>query len=238
MTTQITTTNPVRSDLDDTGSRIAHAAPSRRWAVAGIAAAVTGIASSTASSLVSAVYDRDLLGRPEAIADELAGQTTAMLVFHVATVASALLMVVFAAGLFRRLRAELGPDHLAPLLAFAGLVGTAVVLVVGSSLNTEFIFGVQEESLVNPANAAMYNHIVGTVAWCWVLIGVSALALWSAHRSGAVTRWMGGTSLVLGGLTVVVGIAPVQYMASLTGQLWLLAIALGFVFGDRVYRRG
>jgi hypothetical protein len=86
------------------------------------------------------------------------------------------------------------------------------------------------------SNAAMFNHWTGTIPWCWLLAGLSALAVFSAWRQGAVPRWMGITSLVLGGLTVVSGVAPVQYMAVLPGALWVLVLSVGFLVGDKAYR--
>jgi hypothetical protein len=181
------------------------------------------------------VYDEDLVGDPAGRAEKLADQTGAMIGFHIITVIGALLLVVFAAGLYRRLRATLGDDSLAPITAFAGLAGTAVVSILGSGLDTEFIFGL-EEDLVEDDNAILYNHWVGTIPWCWVLAGMAGLALFAAARRGAVPRWIGLVGLVLGGLTVVGGIAPAQYLALMTGSLWLLVTAIGFAVGDKAHR--
>ena len=38
---------------------------------------------------------------------------------------------------------------------------------------------------------------------------------------------------LLGGLTLLVGISPLQYMAGFTGPVLVLVMALGFAFGDR-----
>jgi hypothetical protein len=38
---------------------------------------------------------------------------------------------------------------------------------------------------------------------------------------------------VLGGLTLLLGISPLQYMAGFVGPLWLLVAAIGFAAGDR-----
>jgi hypothetical protein len=40
-------------------------------------------------------------------------------------------------------------------------------------------------------------------------------------------------SAVLGGLTLIAGVSPLQYMAGFTGPLWLLVVALGFTLGGR-----
>ena len=60
----------------------------------------------------------------------------------------------------------------------------------------------------------------------------------STGRQGAVPRWMGITSLVLGGPTVVSGVLPVQYMAIVPGALWVLVISVGFLAGDKTHRSG
>jgi hypothetical protein len=41
---------------------------------------------------------------------------------------------------------------------------------------------------------------------------------------------------VLGGLTVLLGISPLEYMSGVVGALWLLATSIGFAFGDRRFR--
>ena len=240
MTTHVTTRNPVRSDLEVATANESSAPtpaprPSRTWALAGVGAGLAGIVSIIASGMVGSVYDEDLIGDSSAIAADLADKTVPILAFHTAALVSAVLLLVFAAGLQRRLRARLGGEHLAPAVAFAGLVGTAVVCVLGTGLDTEFV-AVTDQEFINPASAAMFNHWVGTIPWCWVLAGVAALGVYVAGRAGAVPRWIGRTSLVLGGLTVLAGISPLQYMAGLTGPLWLLVVAIGFAAGDKAFR--
>ena len=146
-------------------------------------------------------------------------------------------MVVFAAGLFQRLRRTTAPGAVAPLVAFAGLVGTAVVSVIGSGLDTEFMMGVGQDDMIDPSNAALYNHWIGTIPWCWVLAGLAGVAVYAVSRTAGAPRWIGRVGLVLGGLTLLIGISPLQYMAGMTGPLWLLVTAIGFTVGDRAFRR-
>jgi hypothetical protein len=241
MTTHVTTSNPVRSDLSATARTVAPASThSRSWAVAGLGAAIAGIGTIVTSTMVNAVYDEDLTGDTQGIADKLAGQTAQMLAFHLFSLVGAVLMVVFAAGLYRRLRAgsTAGPtdEGLAPMVAFAGLVGTSVVSVMGSGLDTEFMYALGRKDLIDPANAALYNHWVGTIPWCWVLAGLAGLAVYAVSRTAGAPRWIGRVGLVLGGLTLLLGISPLQYMAGTTGPLWLLVTAIGFLVGDRAFR--
>jgi hypothetical protein len=241
MTTHVTTRNPVRADLDTTGdSTVAPSAPTRPtrrtskgWALAGVAAGVLGIGTMVSSSMINAIYDKDIALDEDAILAKLADQSTQIMVFQVVASLTALALVVFAAGLHRRLASRLD-DSIVPAIASAGLVGTAVITVLGSGLNTEFALDVEEHVLA--ANAAMFNHWTGTIPWVWLLAGLSALAVASAWRQGAVPRWMGITSLVLGGLTVVSGTLPIQYMAILPGSLWVLVLSIGFLVGDKAHR--
>lgn len=234
--TTISTTRPVRSDVIERTTP----APTRHgrlWALGGVGAGLAGIGTVITSSRIDAAYDPALAGDSQAIAAELGTLTTTMMVFHTVTVLSALLGVVFAAGLHRRLAARLPAPSMLPLLAFAGLVGTAVVSVLGSGLDTEFAFGLAAGGGVIPAdNAVLYNHWVGTIPWVWVLTGLSGVAVFGAGRQGAVPRWLGLVGLVLGVLTLLVGLSPLQYLAAAPGALWLLVTATGFLVGDKAYR--
>ena len=89
--------------------------------------------------------------------------------------------------------------------------------------------GLPQEDAILPTNAAMYNHWIGTIPWLWTLAGLTGVALFVAFRRGGVPRWIGLVGLVLGGLTLLLGVSPLQYMAGMTGPLWLLVTALGFV---------
>ncbi|MGB0102400.1 MAG: hypothetical protein WBP61_19130 [Nocardioides sp.] len=235
MTTHVSTSNPVRSDIDTT-DRASTARPGRAWTLAGIGAGLAGIGTIVTSGMVDAVYHPDVADDPTAILDRLADQTGPMLAFHTFAMIAAVLLVVFAAGLFRRLRATAGETSIAPLVAFSGLLGTAIVTVMGSGLDTEFIFAFMGDQPVDPANAALFNHWIGTIPWIWALAGLSGLAVYVLGRAGAAPRWIGRVGLVLGGLTLLLGISPLQYMAGMTGPLWLLVTALGFCFGDRAHR--
>jgi hypothetical protein len=233
MTTHVTTRNPVRADLP-TGSTPTRATRrNSRWALAGVAAGLLGIGTMVSSSSINAIYDKSIAQDEDAILAKLADQSVQIVVFQVVASLTALALVVFAAGLHRRLAGRLH-DSIVPAVASAGLTGTAVVTVLGSGLNTEFAIGIEDHVLA--ANAAMFNHWTGTIPWCWLLAGLSALAVVSAWRQGAVPRWMGITSLVLGGLTVVSGVLPIQYMAIVPGALWVLVLSIGFMVGDKAYR--
>ena len=233
--TTVTTRNPVRSDVSATGSTRPTRRTSSRWALSGVAAGLLGTGTMVSSSTINAIYDKSIAQDEDAILAKLADQSLQIIVFQVVASLTALALVVFAAGLHRRLAARLD-DSIVPMVASGGLLGTAVVTVLGTGLNTEFAVGIEDHVLA--ANAAMFNHWTGTIPWCWLLAGLSALAVFSAWRQGAVPRWMGITSLVLGGLTVVSGVLPIQYMAIVPGALWVLVLSIGFLAGDKQFRAG
>jgi hypothetical protein len=108
------------------------------------------------------------------------------------------------------------------------------VLVLGSGLNTEFVFGFLTPELLVPGDASFYSHWVATIAWLWVTAGVAGVAVGlAAVRHGAMGKGLGIASLALGGLTLLVGISPLQYMAGFVGPVWLLVVALGLLVGER-----
>jgi hypothetical protein len=202
----------------------------RAWVLAGIGAGLAGIASIVGSSMAGAVYQDDIAGDAVAITDKLAEQTAPILLMHTGAMVSTVLLLVFAAGLRRRLAASTPQGSLLPQVAASGLLLVSVAQLMGSALTTEFVFGVQDSDLLVPETAAFFGHWIGTVPWLWVGAGVTALAVGLAGRTfGAVAPWLAWTSLVLGGLTTLLGISPLQYMAGMTGPLWLTIAAVGLL---------
>jgi len=235
MTTTVTTTHPVRSDVENPSEPAGSRAASRGWAFAGIGAALCGIATIVTSSMVDTVYQEKYGSNLDGFSADLQDKTGVLFAFHSITALGAVLMLVFAAGLHRRLRSVL-PDSIVPTVAGAALAGTAVVSILGSGLDTEFMMALAGNGDVPDSSAALYNNWIGTIPWLWTLAGLAGLGLYAAARQRVVARWVGRVGLVLGGLTVLLGISPLEYMSGVTGALWLLVTALGFAFGDRGFR--
>ncbi|HET9501645.1 MAG TPA: hypothetical protein VFO98_15440 [Marmoricola sp.] len=236
MSTTTTTTGTGEAEflVPEPAGRIDQSAPARPqgrgWVHAGIGAGLAGVVSLVGSSLAGAVYDEDLAGDAVGITAKLADQTAAILVMHTGAMLSAVLLLVFAAGLHRRLRAATPEGSLLPQIAATGLLLVSVAQLMGSALTTEFAFGVQDPDLLVPETAVFFGHWIGTVPWLWVGAGVAGVAVGLAGRSfGAVAPWLTWTSLVLGGLTTLFGISPLQYMAGMTGPLWLIIAAVGLL---------
>ncbi|TCO42524.1 hypothetical protein EV646_113146 [Kribbella antiqua] len=224
MTSTIATTSGARH------ADAAHPSQGKGWVYAGVGAGVAGIATIVGSSLAGAVYDPKLAGNAAAITEKLADQTVPILVMHTAAMVSAVLLLVFAAGLRRRLVDATPQGSLLPPVAASGLMLVSVALLMGSALTTEFVFGVQKPDQLVPETAVFFGHWIGTVPWLWVGAGIAAIALGLAGRKfHAVPPWLAWTSLVLGGLTTLLGVSPLQYMAGMTGPLWLTIAALGLL---------
>jgi hypothetical protein len=205
----------------------------RGWALAGVLGGIAAVASIQISTMAGPVYDRANPPTPEWIAEQMSTKVPILIGFHLTTTVAALLMMIFTAGLKRRLDAQAPADSLLPSVSAIGLVITSAILIMGAGLNTEFIFGLATPGMIPATDVSMYSHWVATIAWLWVAAGVSAVALGLAAIRGAAPRWIGIVSLVLGGLTVLLGVSPLQYMAGFVGPIWLLVVALGFTLGDR-----
>jgi hypothetical protein len=203
--------------------------------VSGVVAGLASIVGIGASLQIDAVYSPAADRGPEAVVDRLAELVPQILVFHTATMVSVVLLVFFAAGLRRRLADQLPTRSLLPDVAAGGLGLVSVAGLLGSGLTTEFVFAVGDPSIpLVPETAVLFNHWVGTIPWLWVGAGVAGTAVaLAAIRHGAAARWVGWVGLVLGGLTLLLGVSPLQYMAGMTGPVWLLVTALGLTLGDR-----
>lgn len=198
------------------------------WAWAGAVAGLTGVIGIQASMTMGAAYNVDTAGDAVAITAEFAEQRTAMLVMHLTLMTTTVLLLVFAAGLQRRLRMALPEFSILPAVAAFGLLLTSAATLLGTGLDTELLFGLGEPGQMVPEVAVVASHWMGTIPWLWVGAGISGLAVAvAALRHGAVARWLDWASVVLGGLTLLLGVSPLQYMAGFVGPVWVLVAGLG-----------
>ncbi|MET1004328.1 MAG: hypothetical protein ABWX96_02200 [Propionibacteriaceae bacterium] len=226
----LTNTNP--TVLDPTVAQPRTTRTPRGWAWVGVVAGVASIASIQLSMAAGPVYG-PVAPTPESITRDLADRIPQLLAFHLTTMVAALLLLVFAAGLKRRLDAQAPAGSLLPSLAGTGLVIVSVMQILGAGLDTEFIFGLNQPEKLITSDVSFYSHWIATIPWVWVTAGISAVAVGLAALRGAAPKWLGIVSLVLGALTVLVGASPLQYLAGFVGPLWLLVAALAFALGDR-----
>ena len=189
MNSTITTAESTTRPLDATTDPTAAPAPRRRlWAWSGVGAGLAGIVSIGASMQVDAVYAPGVEGDPAAIVARLADETSAILAFHTATLVSMALLVVFAAGLRRRLAGQLPSRSLLPDVAGGGprpgrrrrsswAPGSRPSSSSGSATPTPCVV---------PEAAVFFGHWVGTIPWLWVGAGLAGVAVAvAALRHGA-----------------------------------------------------
>ena len=227
----MTTTYPTRA----ADAATTDAPTSRRWAVAGIAAGALGVASIVGSSLSGAVYEEENWGDAPAVAADLANRSPEILFFHTTTMLSCVLLVLFTAGLHRQLRHRTDAQSLLPGVAAGGLALVCVAQLLGAGLTTEFgfAFAAPQDAFV-PESVVFFGHWIGTVPWLWGGAGLAALAMAAAaFRHGAYARWIAWTSVVLGAVTTLFMISPMQYMAGVTGPVWLVVVATGLALSRR-----
>jgi hypothetical protein len=234
----VSTTN-IPDALEDRARRIP-ATTSRTWAFSGVAAGLAGIVGIQASLAIDAVYNEKYAGDAAKISDRLGDKVPQLLTLHFGMVISALLLLVFAAGLRRRLQAQAPVGSLLPDVAVGGLLLTSVAALLGAGFTTEIVFGVTDDAIdLDPEFAAVVGHWVGTIPWLWVGAGATGVAVAAASlRHASAPRWIGWVAAVLGGITLLLGISPLQYMAGFTGPLLVLLLGVGFAFGDRHARTG
>ncbi|NHC22316.1 hypothetical protein G6553_03890 [Nocardioides sp. IC4_145] len=206
----------------------------RLWGASGAVAGLAGVVAIQSSLQVDAAYSEDAQGA-EAIADRLADQVPQLVALHVSSMVACVLLLVVAAGLRRRLQDQAPAGSLLPDVAAGGLLLTAVVALMGSAFTTETIFAIgDEEWPLTTEFAAVVAHWVGTVPWLWMGAGVTGVAVAVASlRHAAAPRWLGWVCAVLGGLTLVAGMSPMQYLAGMPGPVLVLLLGLGFALGDR-----
>lgn len=229
-----TSTPTTREELDARPRRVAPTA-GRAWAFVGAVAGLAGIVGIQASLKIDAVYNEKYSGDADKITDRLGDFVPQILTLHFAMMIAAVLMLVFAAGLRRRLKAQAPVGSLLPEVASGGLMLTSVAALMGAGFTTEIVFGLESGDVaLDPEFAAVVGHWLGTIPWLWVGAGVTGVAVAiAALRHAAAPRWIGWIAAVLGGITLLLGISPLQYMAGFTGPVLVFLLGLGFAFGDR-----
>jgi hypothetical protein len=109
---------------------------------------------------------------------------------------------------------------------------------MGAGFTTEIVFALTDDTVaVDVEFAAIVGHWIGTIPWLWIGSGLTGVAVAvAAIRHAAAPRWLGWVGAVLGGITLLIGLSPLQYMAGFTGPVLVLVLGLGFAFGDRQQR--
>jgi hypothetical protein len=228
--TSNTTTSPATAGHETTTS------PSHRsgWAWAGVGAGLCGIAlfmlAPSIADVPDAIYADNAL-----LAAELDGGAPIVWAMQVLTGLAAVLLVVFGAGLRRRLAEHEPVGSLLPTIAFSGLLLTAALNLVGGGISTELFWSLTREvGETDPDTVISALTIFNTLPWVWAGAGLASGAVAvAALRHGSAPRWIGWTSVVLTALVVLTQVVPLQYLALAPVSLWLVIAGIGLARRER-----
>ncbi|MHB1138413.1 MAG: hypothetical protein ACYC2O_05600 [Microthrixaceae bacterium] len=206
------------------------------WAWAGFVAGLLGLATFVVAPMVVTEWTDELMSNNELLAVQLADSELIVWVTQVLTSMSALLLVIFGAGLRRRLAAQEPASSLVPTIAFSGTLLTAAACLVGGGISTELFWSLtQDVGATDPDTLGAHMSIFNTIAWVWAGFGMSAGAVGvAALRHGSIQRWIGWVSAVLAAIVLASQLAPVQYLALLPGSLWLVVVGIGLARRERI----
>ena len=137
---------------------------------------------------------------------ELDGKAGWVWAFQTVGVALALLLVIFALGLRRRLAGQEPAGSLVPDLAALGLILMAIMTLVGTGISTEMFHALRHTDEVDPDTISAHLAIYNTLAWVWAggLLTTGAMAV-AGLRHGSVSRRFGRFAAVM---SVLVGAHP------------------------------
>ena len=217
-------TRPTTNDSIPTEATTAR----RGWAAAGLAAGIAtfalflGPASMLTTSTDAMADNTDVLA-------EVAGKEGWVWAFQSVGVAIALLLVIFAVGLRRRLAGQEPAGSLVPDLSAVGLILMAVMTLVGTGISTEMFHALRHSDEVDPDTIGAHMAIYNTMAWVWAGGLLTTGAIVAAARHGSVSRRLGRFAAVMSGLVVLTQILPFQYLAVLPMAIFLVVVGISML---------
>jgi hypothetical protein len=196
----------------------------RGWARAGVAAGVLGLVAFLTSGALTSVPDTALADNADYLR-RIADKGVYVWAFLALMSGAALGLVLFGAGLRRRLDEQEPVGSLVPTAAFGGLVVAAVLCLVGGGISTELFWQLQSANddigSVDPDTVAANLGIFNTMGWAWAGVGLTAGAVaWAGLRHESVGRKLAWFSAVMAGLIGLLQLVPLQYLAALPAALW------------------
>jgi hypothetical protein len=202
--------------------------PGRGWAICGILGGLLGVALFLLSGGLA--VSTDDLADNQLVAEAVTDKAVFVWIYQVVAVAAAMLIAVFAAGIFRKLSQQAPAQSLAPMIAVGGLFLVSAMLLVGSGICTEMFFGLmQDTDELDPDTVAAQMAIFNTMGWVWVGAGLAAGAVaLTGLRHGTVGRGLAIGSAVATFFIAAVNIAPLQYMALVPAALWMIGAGISF----------
>lgn len=209
------------------------------WGHAGLAAGLlalfTFIVLTGAVGLSDGAYaDNDVL-----LAELADGKEPFIWMWQTATFVLALLVVVFGAGLRRRLAAQSPAGSIAPDLAFAGMGLVAALTLVGGGISTEMFHSLLHADEIDPDTVGAHFALFNTMAWVWAGGALTSGAVAVAGlRHGSFGRGAARTAAVMTVLVVVTQVLPFQYLATLPITIFLLVAGTSAIRTERTLAHG
>ena len=228
-----TTLDPIVSTSPASNATVTVAPAGRGWARAGIGAGVLGLVIfGMTGALV--VEDSALADNAE-IAAALTDKAVWVWAYQVVGVSAALLVAVFATGLYRRLAQQSPAGSNAPMLSLGGLWLVSALGLVGSGISTEMFHGLRQPTEAqDPDTLAAQLAIFNTMGWVW--IGAILATASIAHvglKHGSVSRGLAIGSVVATVLMAITNITPFQYMAMPVAAIWMIGTGISFARAER-----
>jgi hypothetical protein len=155
---------------------------------------------------------------------DLEGKAPWVWAFQTSGVALAILLVIFAVGLRRRLAGQEPAGSLVPDLAALGLILMSVMTLVGTGISTEMFHALRHTDEVDPDTVSAQLAIYNTMAWVWAGGMLTTGAIVAAARHGSVSRRLGRFAAVMTGLVALTQILPFQYLAVLPMAIFLIVV--------------
>ena len=203
------------------------------WARCGIGAGVLGLAVFMMTGPL--VVEESALADNAEVAAALTDKAVWVWAYQVVGVAAALLVAVFAAGLYRRLAQQAPAHSLAPMLSAAGLWLVSALGLVGSGISTEMFHGLRQDTdALDPDTLGAQLAIYNTMGWVWIgaILATGAIAS-VGLRHGSVSRALAIGSVVATVLMAITNITPFQYMAMPIAAVWMIGAGISFARAER-----
>jgi hypothetical protein len=140
-------------------------------------------------------------------------------------------LVVFLAGLYRRLKASEPADGLVPTVVLGGGLMTAAGLFVGYGFPA-LAGGNAYEQRAATTVAALYAIMDSFAYLMWTGLGlVTAGVAVAGIRRGSLPRWLGWMSVIF--TLIFVGLAFLPFLSWFPALVWLLAASIGLLVSER-----
>jgi hypothetical protein len=225
-----TTLSPARAEV----VAAAASAPRKGWARAGLLSGIGALVYFIGPASMLSPSTDSLADNAEVLA-ELDGKAPWVWAFQTSGVALAVLLVIFAVGLRRRLAGQEPAGSLVPDLAALGLILMSVMTLVGTGISTEMFHALRNADEVDPDTVASQLAIYNTMAWVWAGGMLTTGAIVVAARHGSVSRRLGRFAAVMTGLVAVTQILPFQYLAVLPMAIFLIVVGTSMLRTETVH---